>query len=1141
MSYSSQNFKELIIKDHNSLIFVDKKDQITPQERSIDSAPMNSNQNQILKCQTNTQMQNQKPRYIPELTGKSQTFVATSIQDTSTVGNSSKNSEQFSTLSRPIINRRDVKLKSPSQQQKTNTSNRSLTSSINDHNEESSRTNNKIGFGLRHHHQNSQQENQSQNFPDPVIQNSLIFKDNCAKSNKNSHRPNTAAIDTTSLKLADNQVQHSSHQISQQVIQTNLNPSNLQLLLTVHEVSISIPGSINLIISSVCNDFKYDTPKRRKVDTNSQTVNFSDQELAINLTAGQQQQQVLRENQSISVKLLAVSDTKSKLIGLYQMKLNLKEFQQFKNQKFMFDKCIDKQAFLIISASLKGNYSNLYQNQISSSRQIQDLQSMFNDGNQQSNQLAFNSRNDKQNNMLNNSNSKSYSVIESKQMNSTQSIQIKNLPRYQPVNTQTPIPERNQTSSSQNDYFMTSVKNNDKSRLMLHNSIKSSGLNDSRSIDRDFTAMDEDECNLINKDDFEEGKQKDIVTARATPIKSNALARKNLSTARKLTHNIQSPDMRNPYQFQEPQVQSTTNGVYLQIINGAMGLGQKLMSQTYNLASTEQSFINTNNPQVKETNSIESDALITERRDVNSFNDNISSNMNAYNQAQAQLFANQNSNPGSRQSNAPAVYLRQTPVKQNKNAKQKPNQKSGSVNVQQKPPQTPSSFQQICESIYSLRLGGLQFTSESKQQNTQEKKTPRDRSLNEEENVQQQLQIQELQRKLQISESLVQQLEQEVRVIKQEKIFVKEKDQQQKDDLMRLLKQEQDKAQLFQKQRDQLDLDYQTLQQELALKSQQLQNNSKNQSSLISTQNSSNAQMIVLQQQNEQLLHQLEEFQLKFNRSKQVSEFFETKNQDSQKEIEVCKAQISQNFKQIQTKEQELQHEQRLNQEINEKLSKMERDQNEQREDWNRKRRDLQKELDFLMNEQNQKEFELSEVKDKLRKREDELRDLKLNLNNQIGTVYEQYKEQIEELTKSNESLKQELEQIKEKYSLENKKRIAMEDERQDLVERYERQREMMKENAKELIDIQSQVANFEEKLMTTEQQLIQAKASWAESEHEKAQLYNECQENLEKIQDLEEKLSKQEQIERGRRHNSAATTKTSSSCKSNNNMHIYQ
>lgn len=50
--------------------------------------------------------------------------------------------------------------------------------------------------------------------------------------------------------------------------------------------------------------------------------------------------------------------------------------------------------------------------------------------------------------------------------------------------------------------------------------------------------MDDDECNLINKEDFEENKQKDIVTARATPIKSNALARKNLSTARKISNNL---------------------------------------------------------------------------------------------------------------------------------------------------------------------------------------------------------------------------------------------------------------------------------------------------------------------------------------------------------------------------------------------------------------------------------------------------------------------------------------------------------------------------------------------------------------------------------------------------------------------------
>jgi hypothetical protein len=47
------------------------------------------------------------------------------------------------------------------------------------------------------------------------------------------------------------------------------------------------------------------------------------------------------------------------------------------------------------------------------------------------------------------------------------------------------------------------------------------------------TVNDDDECNLISKEDFEEGKQKDIVTARATPIKSNSFARKNISTSRK--------------------------------------------------------------------------------------------------------------------------------------------------------------------------------------------------------------------------------------------------------------------------------------------------------------------------------------------------------------------------------------------------------------------------------------------------------------------------------------------------------------------------------------------------------------------------------------------------------------------------------
>lgn len=62
-----------------------------------------------------------------------------------------------------------------------------------------------------------------------------------------------------------------------------------------------------------------------------------------------------------------------------------------------------------------------------------------------------------------------------------------------------------------------------------------------------------------------------------------------------------------------------------------------------------------------------------------------------------------------------------------------------------------------------------------------------------------------------------------------------------------------------------------------------------------------------------------------------------------------------------------------------------------------RKKRELQKEVDFLLSEQNQKELEFSDLKEKLRKREDEVRDLKLNLNDQIAKVYDEYKDQMKE------------------------------------------------------------------------------------------------------------------------------------------------
>ena len=42
-------------------------------------------------------------------------------------------------------------------------------------------------------------------------------------------------------------------------------------------------------------------------------------------------------------------------------------------------------------------------------------------------------------------------------------------------------------------------------------------------------------------------------------------------------------------------------------------------------------------------------------------------------------------------------------------------------------------------------------------------------------------------------------------------------------------------------------------------------------------------------------------------------------------------------------------------------------------------------------------------------------------------------------------------------------------DQKRDIEERYERQREMMKNSARELIETQSQVADIEEKPMITE------------------------------------------------------------------------
>lgn len=71
-------------------------------------------------------------------------------------------------------------------------------------------------------------------------------------------------------------------------------------------------------------------------------------------------------------------------------------------------------------------------------------------------------------------------------------------------------------------------------------------------------------------------------------------------------------------------------------------------------------------------------------------------------------------------------------------------------------------------------------------------------------------------------------------------------------------------------------------------------------------------------------IKQIEELTQKHLRAKQVSDMFEQKYQDSQKELEICRAQISQNFKQLQTKDDEIELKQRLKEEAVEKIHRME-------------------------------------------------------------------------------------------------------------------------------------------------------------------------------------------------------------------------
>jgi hypothetical protein len=86
---------------------------------------------------------------------------------------------------------------------------------------------------------------------------------------------------------------------------------------------------------------------------------------------------------------------------------------------------------------------------------------------------------------------------------------------------------------------------------------------------------EEDESNLINKEDFEDGKTKAIITSRDTPIKSNTMARKNMSTARKQYGH--SPALRGALEFRDP---SNPGQVYYQILSSSHREGNNFEGQS---------------------------------------------------------------------------------------------------------------------------------------------------------------------------------------------------------------------------------------------------------------------------------------------------------------------------------------------------------------------------------------------------------------------------------------------------------------------------------------------------------------------------------------------------------------------------------
>ena len=103
------------------------------------------------------------------------------------------------------------------------------------------------------------------------------------------------------------------------------------------------------------------------MDGVTSVANFADQELIIPMgtssknTTGSSSNNAeqesnhshVRENLVLNLKLMAVNEQKQKLIGLYQLKVHMKNFDGIDHKRVTFDKCIDKEGAITFSASLQ--------------------------------------------------------------------------------------------------------------------------------------------------------------------------------------------------------------------------------------------------------------------------------------------------------------------------------------------------------------------------------------------------------------------------------------------------------------------------------------------------------------------------------------------------------------------------------------------------------------------------------------------------------------------------------------------------------------------------------------------------------------------------------------------------------------------